>query len=138
MEEGRDLGTTEDGWDLGTMEEGWDLGTTEEGRSGGPQRRTGAGDHGGGQSGGTTAYSRGSQQPPSEGRMDLPSHRRLGLVQTAHYNPIPGPSVFLSNYLSHSLIKEDCSKKAGRREGMSHLAVASFGKSGKTVASRRA
>ena len=119
-EEGRGLGTTAEGRGSRTMEEGRGLGTMEEGRGSG-----------------TTANSGGSHQPPSERRMEAPSHQRLGLMQTAYYNPTAWPvclSLCLSNYLSRSLIKEGCSKKAGR-EGMSRLAVASFGKSGKTVAS---
>lgn len=55
---------------------------------------------------GTIACSRGSQQPPSEGQMEVPSHRRLGLTQTAHYNPIPGLSVCLSFQLSVSLTNQ--------------------------------
>lgn len=56
--------------------------------------------------GGRAVCSRGSQQPPSKGRMEIPSHRRLGLMQTAHYNPIPSLSVCLSFQLSVSLTNQ--------------------------------
>lgn len=54
---------------------------------------------------GTTANSRGSHQPPNERWMEAPSRRRLGLTQTAYYNPTAWP-VCLSFQLSVSLANQ--------------------------------